>query len=728
MADYFDDNESIHWTLGTEVKPILETIAKRYIGQNPASGPVFRVFNQNGFIRTGDYRYLIDFGDKFPDADVGMFAYAWGNLWSEVQTELHFAINCYSPVRVFCSGQLAFKSGIIEETDATIKKEFIVRLTPGWNTLIVECKKVRSGFGCILGTASFKRNPFHFLAPTSEREGQEGLIFTGPLNQRLEAWASLDAPGDVSLTWYPKLTWSEAQQAQGQFERIYGIQSGAAGVAWTKGVFDRPGINDYEFRGAADGPVTIYLDGKIIIGSAGAAGFYQKIALPYGEKDILIHCGCTSAGWGFQLEIRESQTGKPVKLTLPLDVKGAKGSFLYAGVFQNDAPLDVATIRSEYPFMPEGDGQSFWRVDMPDSWVRVYQENELFGRWNYPLGVTLYGLLQTGRAFKDDAITGYVRRHIESCTAYYPYSRWDRRCFGAAGINSQLAAVDSLDDCGAFGATMLELLNEVNDLVGADKVAADIAHYITAVQSRREDGALYRSNTYSSFMEQTMWADDLYMSIPFLCKYSRLTGETTYLDDAAAQLLLYKNYLYLPDVKLMSHVYQFRYQTATGIPWGRGNGWVLFALSELLAVLPEQHGRREELIAFFNDLSEGYLRLQDSRGLWHQVLTDPASYAETSCTSMFIYGFARGIRYGWLKSTEPYIAAVIKGWNGLTRNAIDKKGNIYGVCRGSGYSFSADYYKDDLLWLLNDTHGIGIVMLAGIEVLRLQEALAHGNP
>ena len=43
---------------------------------------------------------------------------------------------------------------------------------------------------------------------------------------------------------------------------------------------------------------------------------------------------------------------------------------------------------------------------------------------------------------------------------------------------------------------------------------------------------------------------------------------------------------------------------------------------------------------------------------------------------------------------------------------------FYGVCRGSGFSFSRAYYRS-LSWNFNDTHGIGIVMLAGVEYLRL---------
>jgi rhamnogalacturonyl hydrolase YesR len=162
---------------------------------------------------------------------------------------------------------------------------------------------------------------------------------------------------------------------------------------------------------------------------------------------------------------------------------------------------------------------------------------------------------------------------------------------------------------------------------------------------------------------------------------------------------------------------------ATGVPWGRGNGWTIFSLSELLAVLPKTHPKWPEVLKFFRELAEGYLALQDKDGMWHQVLTHPDSYPESSCTSMFAYAFARGVRFGWLQKPQPYVKAVFKAWEGLNKISIDKGGNIYGVCRGSEFSFSPEYYKKELPWNLNDTHGVGIVLLAGVEVLKLTDFL-----
>ena len=43
-------------------------------------------------------------------------------------------------------------------------------------------------------------------------------------------------------------------------------------------------------------------------------------------------------------------------------------------------------------------------------------------------------------------------------------------------------------------------------------------------------------------------------------------------------------------------------------------------------------------------------------------------------------------------------------------------------CRGSHYSFTSGYYKKELLPRINDTHGIGIVLLAGVELRNLERA------
>ena len=96
---------------------------------------------------------------------------------------------------------------------------------------------------------------------------------------------------------------------------------------------------------------------------------------------------------------------------------------------------------------------------------------------------------------------------------------------------------------------------------------------------------------------------------------------------------------------------------------------------------------------------------------------------------MFICAFSRGIRFGWLKDpSHAYRAAAEKAWNGIENCSVDRFGNVHGVCRGSEFSFNPNYYAEHLLPNLNDNHGVGIVMLAGVELLTLRLAEDDGAP
>ena len=268
--------------------------------------------------------------------------------------------------------------------------------------------------------------------------------------------------------------------------------------------------------------------------------------------------------------------------------------------------------------------------------------------------------------------------------------------------------------CGMKKSQSLERQKEI------DETASEIYQFISNDVKRTKKGAMCRK-IKNSFINNTIWADDLYMSIPFLIRYAKLHKEETVLEFCAKQFLLYMDYLYMPQKKLISHVYDMKFHSKTMIPWGRGNGWAIFTLSELLIVYPEKGYYREELIQWFRKLSDTYKELQGESGLWNQLLDDKESYEETSATAMFICAFCRGIRFHWMNedNISAFKECVLKAWTALCTYAIDNSGNVYGICKGSGYSFSREYYREQLLWNLNDTHGIGMVLLAGAEIYHM---------
>ena len=716
MGYYFDDSQSINAYEGTDPQAIISSLAYRYMGQNLKHGLYYRAYTNNGIVRTTDYRYLVDFNKIFPDSKDKECVWAFTKFYSAGKSSFGWDINCFGPMVVYVNGEVAYKSDIFKERYSETSTRVFMDVEEGWNDIRIQFKKTKAGFGGQFGTWIGKWD-MYTLMPTKERDGQEGFVFTELVpDDYVPEFEIGMSEKNFDKKFYPVINWSDDEMKKGQLTRMFGTPNGQYAVGYTKVFADDINNTTHKFTLDTKGETVVYINKKEVFKTKGGKETFDA-TLPLGTYDIYVKCICNGSDWGYTLEC------DTVEFESAARVKGTDDVWMYIGTFVNDFEFPFDTASDMLHIV--GEPATYWRLDAPDTFVRPYNENTLFGRWNYPLGVTMYGLLHTAIAIGSEDIKNYIKDHVQLCIDTLEYALWDKEQYGGAtSIHNLLTSIDSLDDCGSFASMMLEV-NKYLGLRDVKKVADYVGDYIYNHQSRLEDGTFFRKEMMHHFHNMTMWADDLYMSVPFLVRYSQFTGDQKYLDDAANQFFGFKKRLFMPEEKIMSHVYDFKYDSKTNVPWGRGNGWVVFSMTELLEVLPEDHPKRNDLIDFLNTLCEGYLALQDDEGMWHQVLNDHESYPETSCTSMFIYAFSRGIRFGWLKNPEKYVKAIYKAWKGISKTSVDSNGNVYGVCRGSEFSFIADYYKYELGWNLNDTHGTGIVMLAGIEVIRLNKFLAE---
>lgn len=716
MGYYFDDSQSINAYEGTDPQAIISSLAYRYMGQNLKHGLYYRAYTNNGIVRTTDYRYLVDFNKIFPDSKDKECVWAFTKFYSAGKSSFGWDINCFGPMVVYVNGEVAYKSDIFKERYSETSTRVFMDVEEGWNDIRIQFKKTKAGFGGQFGTWIGKWD-MYTLMPTKERDGQEGFVFTELVpDDYVPEFEIGMSEKNFDKKLYPIINWSDDEMKKGQLTRMFGTPNGQYAVGYTKVFADDINNTTHKFTLDTKGETVVYINKKEVFKTKGGKETFDA-TLPLGTYDVYVKCICDGSDWGYTLEC------DTVEFESAARVKGTDDVWMYIGTFVNDFEFPFDTASDMLHIV--GEPATYWRLDAPDTFVRPYNENTLFGRWNYPLGVTMYGLLHTAIAIGSEDIKNYIKDHVQLCIDTLEYALWDKEQYGGAtSIHNLLTSIDSLDDCGSFASMMLEV-NKYLGLRDVKKVADYVGDYIYNHQSRLEDGTFFRKEMMHHFHNMTMWADDLYMSVPFLVRYSQFTGDQKYLDDAANQFFGFKKRLFMPEEKIMSHVYDFKYDSKTNVPWGRGNGWVVFSMTELLEVLPEDHPKRNDLIEFLNTLCEGYLALQDDEGMWHQVLNDHESYPETSCTSMFIYAFSRGIRFGWLKNPEKYVKAIYKAWKGISKTSVDSNGNVYGVCRGSEFSFIADYYKYELGWNLNDTHGTGIVMLAGIEVIRLNKFLAE---
>ncbi len=269
-----------------------------------------------------------------------------------------------------------------------------------------------------------------------------------------------------------------------------------------------------------------------------------------------------------------------------------------------------------------------------------------------------------------------------------------------------------LDDCGTMGASLIDVYQR--DMQSAYRDYIDkVAHHLMTTEPRLKDNTICRYSPH----ENTIWADDLYMSISFLARMGNLTGDTKYFDDAVYQIKQYYNYLWCPEEQVFYHCYLTDIQQNGVAHWARANGWIFMAQADLLEVLPENYPGREDVLKIFREQAAGLARCQSESGLWHQLLDKNDSYLETSASAMFVFGMARGVNRGWLDQDFSYVAD--EGWQGILTK-IDADGNVHDICVGTGIMPSLSfYYKRPVATSI--PMGEGPVIRAGTEILQMQK-------
>jgi unsaturated rhamnogalacturonyl hydrolase len=324
---------------------------------------------------------------------------------------------------------------------------------------------------------------------------------------------------------------------------------------------------------------------------------------------------------------------------------------------------------------------------------------------SYPMGVVYAGMLSAAQATGDKAYSDFVADRLQ----FYA----DNLAKGEHEHLRYFLAPNSLDACGAIGSALVKARRAG---VGPDlkPVIDRFAEYVSHGQFRLDDGTLARNRPFKN----SLWGDDMYMSVPFLAQMGALTGERRYYDDAVKQIVQMSQRLFIPSAGFFTHAWN------AGNPddhphyyWGRANGWCMMAMVELLDVLPADHPGREQILHILRSAAQGIATAQSGTGLWHQMLDRPDSYLETSCSAMFTYALARAVNRGWLDASA-YGPVAQAGWNGVT-SKINSNGCISGICIGTSYADDYVYYYARPA--TDDIHGYGPVLLAGSEMIRLLE-------
>lgn len=232
---------------------------------------------------------------------------------------------------------------------------------------------------------------------------------------------------------------------------------------------------------------------------------------------------------------------------------------------------------------------------------------------------------------------------------------------------------------------------------------------------RFDDGVLVRKKSKKRGLG--VQVDDLYMLVPYWVRKAELTKDPKYLEKAIDESLHYFDYLWNEQTKLITPLWLLKDKAPYGLHWGRGNGWYILAMTDLLEFVPANHPKRAELLKDYHAFIDGIIARQTENGLWRQILDHSGLYEETSSSGMFTYSILKGVNEGWLN--DSYKAVGIKGWKGL-QTMVNDDYKILNVCPPSDISPDVEFYSIKRAPRVHDQHGLGPFILAGAEYLKLQ--------
>jgi unsaturated rhamnogalacturonyl hydrolase len=331
---------------------------------------------------------------------------------------------------------------------------------------------------------------------------------------------------------------------------------------------------------------------------------------------------------------------------------------------------------------------------------------------SYEWAVTYSGMLLAAETTGDARFRDYVAERLRLVGRLAPAYR--SLLAKQPGLRTPLSSVlepRALDDAGSMCAAMIKAQRAGIDADLRPLVDNYIA-YISTKELRLADGTLARNRPQPN----TIWLDDLYMSVPALAQMGQLTGERRYFDDAVKQVLQFAERMFIREKGLFMHGWVQGKEVHPEFHWARANGWALLTLVELLDVLPADHAGRPAVLDLLRRHVRGLAARQSGSGFWHQLLDREDSYLETSATAIYAYGFAHAIDRGWIDPVA-YGPAALLAWNAAATK-VNALGQVEGTCVGTGMGFDPAFYYHRPTSPFA-AHGYGPVLLAGAEVLRM---------
>lgn len=173
-----------------------------------------------------------------------------------------------------------------------------------------------------------------------------------------------------------------------------------------------------------------------------------------------------------------------------------------------------------------------------------------------------------------------------------------------------------------------------------------------------------------------IWLDCMHFDPPFYSHLSAIAGPE-WSQRAVDEILAYCELLFDPALDLYNHYWLERTGRSYINGWGRGQGWALLGLLDVVAHADKATPRYGEVVQKANALAAAMLRFQLDDGNWWAMVHEPESGAESSTAAFMATAFYRGIRLGVLDAGT-FREPADRAFAAMSAN-LDAEGNLQGV-------------------------------------------------
>lgn len=367
-----------------------------------------------------------------------------------------------------------------------------------------------------------------------------------------------------------------------------------------------------------------------------------------------------------------------------------------------------------------------WSQRMAATVMHIWKDSLPGGNWSYDQGIVLQGMQSVWQQSANGEYFSYIQRAAD-------------RYITADGTIRTYKADDFTLDNILMGRSLIMLYRVLNN--PKYYKAATLLRKQIDKQPRVPEGGFWHKKRYPN----QMWLDGLYMAEPFYAEYAAEFHQENDFDDITSQFILMEKNARDSKTGLLYHAWDQSKKERWANPqtglstclWARADGWYIMGLVDVLDRLPLNHPKRVQLLAILNRLAVAITNYQDKQtGVWYQVLDKGAqkgNYLEASASCMFVYALAKSVREGYLPAK--YLQPAQKAYKGIIKQFIETDAagqvNIKGTCGAVGVGGepyrdgSYDYYTG-VKTVTNETKGVGVFMLASVEMEKLK-TLAAGK-